>query len=222
MLFSQAGSDPSRGAGIAASAATHAALLLLLVLLVTLHFGRVHTAYRESRCCSATLYWTGEVGADTPKDKPAARTRQPKSVHRPAPEEVSNASPIASTKSRQSVPGIQGPPQQTTVGTGTGTEDAEPAFPTFFPRPAVADRSLLPAVERKVIVNVSVSAQGEVTDEKLIQGLGNALDQIVLKTVKTWHFQPATLNGTAIASVEQLVFPFNRQFGLEDGGASNG
>jgi protein TonB len=97
-----------------------------------------------------------------------------------------------------------------TLGEGTGSDDAEPAFPTYFPRPAVADRSLLPAVEQKVIVTVSISALGDVTDETLTQGVGNSLDQIVLDTVKTWRFHPASLNGTAVASTEQLVFPFNR------------
>jgi hypothetical protein len=30
--------------------------------------------------------------------------------------------------------------------------------------------------------------------------------------VKSWKFHPATLNGTAVASIEELVFPFNRDY----------
>ena len=104
------------------------------------------------------------------------------------------------------------PQQATMIGTGTGTESAEPAFPVYYPTPVVSDRSLLPVVERKVIVNVTISAQGDVTDEKLVEGIGNGLDALVLATVKSWRFQPATLNGTATASVEELVFPFNRDY----------
>jgi TonB family protein len=110
-------------------------------------------------------------------------------------------------------------PQQT-IGTGNGTDDADPAFPTYFPRPAVTDRSLLPAVEQKIIVNVTISADGDVTDEKLVQGLGNSLDDVVLHTVKSWRFHPATLNGNNVASVEQLVFPFNRDYPSDDGSSA--
>jgi len=36
----------------------------------------------------------------------------------------------------------------------------------------VTDRSLLPAVEQKIIVNVTISPSADVTDEKLVQGIG--------------------------------------------------
>jgi TonB family protein len=81
----------------------------------------------------------------------------------------------------------------------------------------VADRSVLPAIEQKIIVDVTISADGDVTDEKLVQGLGNDLDDVVLRTVKAWRFHPATLNGNSVASVEQLVFPFNRDYPSDDG-----
>jgi len=34
----------------------------------------------------------------------------------------------------------------------------------------------------------------------------------VLDIVKTWHFQPATVNGKPIASQAELIFPFNRSY----------
>ena len=101
------------------------------------------------------------------------------------------------------------------MGIGEGDQNAEPALPVFRPAPDVADRTLLPQKEQKVIVEVEISELGDVTSEKLVQGLGNALDQIVLETVKGWRFRPATLNGTAIASVEDLVFPFNQNYDPE-------
>jgi TonB family protein len=59
------------------------------------------------------------------------------------------------------------------------------------------------------VVDVNVSAQGEVSDEKLVQGLGNNVDQIILDTVKTWKFHPASSDGNAVASVAELVFPLS-------------
>ncbi len=131
------------------------------------------------------------------------RLRQARTVEKPA-------------TSRLAQSGNPTPQQQQSIGTGAGTDDAEPAFPTFFPRPPVSDRSLLPAVEKKIIVHVTISALGEVTEEKLVQGLGNGLDDLVLKTVKAWRFHPATLNGNAVASIEDLVFPFNQDYPSDD------
>ncbi|HUB19695.1 MAG TPA: TonB family protein [Acidobacteriaceae bacterium] len=225
MLFSPDRLQQRRPAGILFSLGTHGAVLLI-AFLFTLHFGRVRPIYRDSRCCTAQLYWTGNTGVSDsspavplkhaiPSPVPQAKTslienpvrlRQPRTPRKPA-----------TTQNRQARSGTPSLQQQQTIGTGSGSDDAEPAFPTFFPRPAVTDRSLLPAVEQKIIVNVTISAQGDVTGETLVQGLGNNLDSLVLETVKTWRFHPATLNGNNVASVEQLVFPFNRDYPSDDG-----
>ena len=97
-------------------------------------------------------------------------------------------------------------------GNGTDAENVRPAFPIFSPHPPVTDRSLLPATEQKVVVDVDVDAQGLVVSEKLVKGSGTPLDQIVLETVKTWRFQPATVNGKAVPTEAELIFPFNRDY----------
>lgn len=199
----------SRSSALLFSAAAHAALVLL-TLLLALHT-TVRPVYRQSRCCSVALYWSGGMGSRTSTVK--AGLRRARHASRPAAASTagSNPSPV-SRAAANSQPGIAAPQQQATLGTGAGADNAEPAFPVYFPTPGVADRSLLPPAEQKIIVDVSISALGDVTDEKLIQGLGNSLDQVVLQTVKGWRFHPATLNGSAIASVEELVFPFSRDY----------
>ncbi len=102
------------------------------------------------------------------------------------------------------------------AGNGPDDEDATPAFPTFSPKPPVRDRALLPASEKKIIVDVNVDEQGGVVSETLVTGLGNRLDQIVLDTVKSWRFQPATVNGKPVATQAELVFPFNPQYPISD------
>ncbi len=94
------------------------------------------------------------------------------------------------------------------------TGDIHPAFPVFSPHPPVTDRSLLPSSEQKIVVDVSVDAFGQVVSENLVKGLGNKLDKIVLETVRTWRFQPATLNGKAVATGGGVDLSF--QFGLSD------
>jgi protein TonB len=56
-----------------------------------------------------------------------------------------------------------------------------------------------------------------VTGETLVKGMGNALDQIVLDTVKTWRFHPATVNGNPVASEAELIFPFNLSYPVARG-----
>lgn len=222
MIFSPHPIHRRRQAGILFSLASHAALLGLAFVL-TLHYGRVRPIYHESRCCTAALYWSGNTGTTSSNPQTAQRRTHEKRPATPPPlpplEKPRLAFRTAQTpdqptpaKSAQTQQGMVTPQQQSTTGTGAGNENAEPAFPVFYPTPTVSDRSLLPAVEQKIIVDVTVSALGDVMDEKLVQGLGNNLDQTVLTTVKTWRFHPATLNGTAVASVEELVFPFNRDY----------
>lgn len=114
-----------------------------------------------------------------------------------------------------------GQPKNPTQGDGTGkaftgngddAEDARPAFPVYSPRPAVTDRALLPSSEQKIVVAVNVDALGQVVSEKLVRGMGNKLDQMVLEIVMTWRFHPATVNGKPVASEAEVIFPFNPSY----------
>jgi len=118
-----------------------------------------------------------------------------------------------------------GAPAKTHVGDGfnkalrgnsTDAEDARPAFPVFSPRPPVTDRSLLPSSEKKIVVDVNVDASGQVVSESLVKGIGNQLDQIVLDIVKSWRFQPATVNGKPVPTQAELIFPFNPSYPITD------
>jgi TonB family protein len=97
------------------------------------------------------------------------------------------------------------------AGNGSDAASADPAYPIFSPRPEVTDRSLLPSTDRQVIVDVKVSAAGEVLEATLVTGLGNALDAIVLTTVKTWRFHPAMMNGNPVPTEAELIFPFSER-----------
>lgn len=145
------------------------------------------------------LYWQGAAyNIRTPAKKIVARKKSTKALAK-RPETISAPEPQpAQSWGANGVGGAQ-----------TGSADITPAFPIFSPSPHVADRSLLPAINQNVVVDVNVSAQGEVVEEKLVQGLGNSLDQVILDTVRGWKFHPANSNGNAVASVAQLIFPLS-------------
>lgn len=94
------------------------------------------------------------------------------------------------------------------AGNGSDAENVTPSFPVYSPRPAVTDRALLPGTEQKIVVDVNVDELGAVVREVLVKGLGNSLDQVVLDTVKTWRFQPATKEGKPVPTEAELIFPF--------------
>lgn len=199
---------PRRIQGILFSIAGHAACLALVV--VALHIHRAQPVVLQQRCCSTALLWTGPAQSGVAKPAPAVRVRRHARLPVPQPAPHTSPSPVRAPQASSSQAAVAAQQPDSTLGTGAGNEDAEPAFPVYFPQPGLADRSLLPATEQKIIVNVDISAQGEVTDETLVQGLGNSLDQSVLTVVKSWRFHPATLNGAPVASVQELVFPFSR------------
>jgi protein TonB len=103
-------------------------------------------------------------------------------------------------------------PDTSVAGSGADRQNADPAFPVFSPHPPVSDRSLLPRSNQEVVVDVKVSATGDVLEATLVKGIGNGLDQIVLDTVKSWRFHPATINGNPVATEAELVFPFNLNY----------
>lgn len=102
------------------------------------------------------------------------------------------------------------------TGQGSDAQSMYPAYPTVSPSPQVRDRSLLPQTDQKVIVEVDLGADGQVQQARLVSGIGNALDQLVLDTVRGWQFHPATQNGQSVPSRVELVFPFNKHYPQAD------
>jgi TonB family protein len=199
------------------SLGVHGALLLVLIL-GGRQAWKVRPVTSKGGNHATLLYWEAGVGSGL------ARTHSSsKAIVSPA-KKTSHSNPLAQQKpapvkqqARQQAEVSAGSAgssqtQSQLSGSGSGSQDATPAFPTYSPNPQVRDRSLLPQSEINVVVDVNVSAQGEVLDEKLVSGLGNGIDQAILETVRSWKFHPATLDGTAVASVSELVFPMSQRY----------
>jgi hypothetical protein len=200
------------------SLAAHGALLLLLIL-GGRHAWKVRPASSRGGNHATLLYWNAGVGTGLVK------THSSSKVNLSPAKKISHSDPLTRQKAqtvkeqaRKNAPEVSAgsagssTSQSQLSGSGSGSQDATPAFPTFSPNPPVRDRSLLPQSETNVVVDVNVSAQGEVMDEKLVTGLGNSIDQIILETVRSWRFHPATLDGTPVASVSELVFPMSQRY----------
>ena len=151
-----------------------------------------------------------------PEDPAAAHTRHPAENTDPAKKTILPMKPppvpVRSGGGAPSSPHTGDGSGQAARGNGADSYDAQPAFPVFSPSPKVADRSLLPAVELKVVVDVRVDEQGGVVGETLVKGMGTIIDQIVLETVKQWRFHPATVNGKPVPTEAELIFPFDLRY----------
>jgi TonB family protein len=89
----------------------------------------------------------------------------------------------------------------------TGTE-AMPALPTFFPDPDVYSWQLPNGLQGDVIVEVTIDERGNVTDTKVLQSLQPDVDDKVIATLRNWRFKPASVDGVAISSRQDVHFHF--------------
>jgi TonB family protein len=89
----------------------------------------------------------------------------------------------------------------------TGTE-ARPALPVVFPDPTILPWQLPNGLQGDVIVEVTIDTQGLVTDTKVLQSLKPEIDEKVLATLRSWRFRPATVDGVAISSRQDVHFHF--------------
>ena len=92
-------------------------------------------------------------------------------------------------------------------GPGVGIE-ARPALPIVFPDPAIYPWQLPKGLQGDVIVEVTIDSQGNVTQTRILQSLQQEIDQKVIATLRNWRFQPATVDGTAISSRQDVHFHF--------------
>ena len=92
-------------------------------------------------------------------------------------------------------------------GPATG-HDIRPALPLVFPNPAILPWQVPSGVEGNVIVEVTIDEQGNVTETKVLQGLGHGIEEKVVAALRNWRFRPAIMDGRAIASQQDVYFHF--------------
>lgn len=82
----------------------------------------------------------------------------------------------------------------------------EPALPIVGPD---VPRSSLPAgIQGDVIVEITIDTQGNVAETRVLQSLGPEVDEKVVATLHSWHFRPATTDGVANVSKQDVHFHF--------------
>jgi TonB family protein len=86
-------------------------------------------------------------------------------------------------------------------------DEIRPALPIATSDPVVYPWQW-PDAEGKVIIEITIDERGEIVRKTVLQSLGPAIDGKCLAALENWRFQPATRNGTPIASKQDAIFPF--------------
>jgi TonB family protein len=213
------GDSRQRRSGALISIALHASLLAVSVgvaIRARQQAAIVHPTEFVAVARVAVSGGSHAIRIPLPEDPAAAHTRHPVENTDPAKKAILPMKPppvpVRSGGGAPASPHTGDGAGQADRGNGADSYDAQPAFPVFSPSPRVADRSLLPAIEQKVVVDVRVDEAGGVVGETLVKGLGTVLDQIVLETVKQWRFHPATVNGKPVPTEAELIFPFDQRY----------
>jgi TonB family protein len=92
-------------------------------------------------------------------------------------------------------------------GSTTGFE-IKPALPVVGPQPQVYTPNLPRGFEGDVVVEITIDEQGNITNRVLVRGLGNGLDEQAIAALQNWRFRPATRDGVAIPSKQDVYFHF--------------
>lgn len=89
-------------------------------------------------------------------------------------------------------------PKAETAGCADGEENKAKAL--SMPRPAYTDDARTAAIEGKVRVELTIDAEGRVTNASVLSGLGHGLDEAALSAVREAKFSPATRCGKGVPS----------------------
>jgi TonB family protein len=88
-------------------------------------------------------------------------------------------------------------------------DEVRPALPVVSPDPIVAATELN-GLQGDVVVEVTIDDRGNIIQKIVIQSLAPAIDSKVLEALENWRFRPATRNGLAIPSKQDVFYHFPR------------
>ena len=181
--------------------------LHLLLVLVLVYHPPVRTAHEQmpgtQRGTRLTLYYQpggAPPAAARPAAQPVARLTAP-------------ALPTPAAQPPRPVKATAQPSARPSPAPGTdsfGAGDISMALLEHYPDPNPDLSALPPGTVGDVVLDIIIDPAGNVTGIELKQGLGHGIDQAVIDTVRHWTYHPATRDGLAIASGQQLHFHYER------------
>jgi TonB family protein len=198
---------------VGASVAAHLALLGVIVVHnpKVIDVGPTWLAFGDAAHTYKLAYIAPDAADNTPPDAAKlvfprqannthAHSQTPKLAHEPQP--VIADAEAGDRNSRA------GSPLGTLIDGPITGHEVHVAYPTVYPDPPV-DRAELPRdLVGDVVIEVTIDSVGNVVETKIVQAIGHGIDEKIEATLRRWHYQPATLDGTPVASRHDVHFHF--------------
>jgi len=162
---------------------------------------------------SLSIVYLAPVGPERTSSKPEepVPVLRVSAVTVPQPPKAQPKAQTTESPTRQDAPeqtARGGSPWGRVPGSPVSGDEVVPALPEVFPDPPVSRADLPSGVEGDVIVEVTIDAQGNVVETRLLQGIGYGVEQKVLAVLQRWHFRPAMRDGVTIASQHIVHFHY--------------
>jgi len=194
--------------------AAHLAVLAMIVF----HNPRVidlrptWRAYGDGAHTYKPIYLPPGANEATPAD---AKLLFPPPASKPRPRAPSHP-PKPAPKAQQETTDAKTGDHDSRAGSSLGTmidgpiagHEVHVAYPIVFPDPPVARAELPRDLQGDVVIEVTIDSQGNVVETKIVQAIGHGIDEKIAATLRRWHYQPATLDGTPVASRHDVHFHF--------------
>lgn len=210
-VFSQAERSNTRRIGsLAASSVVHCLVLYLLLRSPQPRFVKPSALAWGAHGTSTQLVYVLRPGTESaaaskaaPEHPLVAPTRRSKR-QKPEVSKTKPADPLDPQLSAESA--RAGSPLGSMAQGSLEGHDVRPALPLVFPD---VSRSDIPSgVQGDVVVEITIDERGNVVATKVLQPLGHGLEERVVAVLHDWRFRPATMDGVAIPSQQDVHFHF--------------
>lgn len=172
----------------------------------------VYWSNQRTRLINDALPGTSEASADQQLNAHLTWKHRAKAV-KSATRELPLA--VVGSENDTSTPGLAadarpaGSPLGTVLEGPLSGEEVRPALPVVSPDPVVASAEL-DGLQGDVVVEVTIDDKGNIIRKVVIQSLAPSIDGKVLEALENWRFRPATRNGVAIPSKQDVFYHFPR------------
>jgi TonB family protein len=112
-----------------------------------------------------------------------------------------------STEQASSLPPVGSPFGSSAFGLYAGA-DVRPALPVVSRDPFVSIGEVGEGVEGDVVIEITIDEKGNIVEKKVVKSLNPVVDLRVLAALEGWRFQPATKNGIAIESKQDVSYHY--------------
>ena len=199
-----------------ASVASHCILLAWLLHSPAAVFVSPSSIQRGENGRSLTeVYWTHDMSVEEQRTlekghltwTPPPKTKQPQQKPEPIPNKGPEDTAISASKVDSATPAVGSSFGSLAYGAVSGLE-VRPAVRIFGSEPILDTDDLAGISEGNEIIELTIDAQGIIVERSVIQSLSPAVDMRVLAALADWRFRPATRDGVAIPSKQDVYYHF--------------